>query len=62
MFYVGFMRRHRISNGAFTRGAPRHPATDPLLGGRSMLDLILLALGVGVFALMAAYATGCERV
>jgi hypothetical protein len=33
-----------------------------LLGGRPMLDLILLALGVGVFALMAAYAAGCERI
>jgi hypothetical protein len=27
-----------------------------------MLDLLLLALGVGFFALMVAYAAGCERV
>lgn len=33
-----------------------------LHGGRPMLDVILLALGVGFFALMAAYAAGCERV
>jgi len=27
-----------------------------------MLDLLLLALGVGLFGLMAAYAAGCGRV
>jgi len=27
-----------------------------------VLDLLLLALGVGFFGLMAAYAAGCERV
>jgi hypothetical protein len=27
-----------------------------------MLDLLLPALGVGVFGLMAAYATACGRV
>jgi len=27
-----------------------------------MLDILLLGLGVGTFALMAAYAAGCERV
>jgi hypothetical protein len=27
-----------------------------------MLDIILLALGVGAFGLFAAYAGGCERV
>jgi len=27
-----------------------------------MLDLLLLALGVGLFGLMAAYVAGCERV
>jgi hypothetical protein len=30
--------------------------------GRTMIDIFLLALGVGVFGLMAAYASGCERV
>jgi len=27
-----------------------------------MLDLVLLATGLGAFALLAAYAAGCERV
>jgi len=27
-----------------------------------MLDILLLALGVGVFGLVAAYAAGCEGV
>jgi len=27
-----------------------------------MIDIFLLALGVGVFGLMAAYVAGCERV
>jgi hypothetical protein len=27
-----------------------------------MLDLILLAFGLGIFTLLAAYAAGCERV
>jgi len=27
-----------------------------------MLDLLLLALGLGLFGLLAAYAIGCERV
>jgi len=27
-----------------------------------MLDLLLLALGAGLFGVMAAYAVGCERV
>jgi len=27
-----------------------------------MLDLFLLALGLGVFGLMAAYVAGCDRV
>jgi len=27
-----------------------------------VLDLLLLALGAGFFAVMAAYAAGCERV
>lgn len=27
-----------------------------------MLDLLLLALGVALFGLMAAYVAGCERV
>jgi len=27
-----------------------------------MIDILLLALGVGIFGLMVAYATACERV
>jgi hypothetical protein len=30
--------------------------------GAAMLDVILLALGLGLFGLMAAYAVGCDRV
>jgi hypothetical protein len=30
--------------------------------GAVMLDLLLLALGLGLFRLLAAYALGCERV
>jgi len=30
--------------------------------GRPMLDILLLALGLGAFALMAAYVAGCDRV
>jgi hypothetical protein len=29
---------------------------------RLMLDLLLLGLGLGVFAVMAAYAAACERI
>jgi hypothetical protein len=30
--------------------------------GRTMLDLLLLALGLGGFALMALYVAACARV
>jgi hypothetical protein len=30
--------------------------------GRTMIDLLLLALGVSLFGLMAAYVAGCDRV
>jgi hypothetical protein len=30
--------------------------------GQPMIDILLLALGVGFFGLMAAYLAGCERV
>jgi hypothetical protein len=32
------------------------------LAESAMLDVILLALGLGLFGLMAAYAAGCDRV
>jgi hypothetical protein len=35
---------------------PRH------LDGPPMLDLLLLALGLGIFTLLAAYAAACERI
>jgi hypothetical protein len=43
----------------------REPGLRPVQSiGRKprMLDLLLLALGVGLFGLMAAYAACCERV
>ncbi len=40
---------------------PPLPLRRPSLEG-SMLDILLFGLGVGFFALMAAYAAGCERV
>jgi hypothetical protein len=33
-----------------------------ILDGAAMLDVLLLALGLGLFGLIAAYALGCERV
>lgn len=35
----------------------RHVGWEP-----RMLDLLLLNLGLGVFALIAAYAAACERI
>jgi hypothetical protein len=43
-------------------GRTRDVRTRPSALGRPMIDLLLLALGVGVFGLMAAYVAGCERV
>lgn len=40
----------------------RPPPTTALDGDMAMLDILLLGLGVGTFALMAAYVRGCERV
>jgi hypothetical protein len=54
------MRAARIPHGAFTRAGP---TPSPILRrDAAMLDLLLLALGVGLFGLMAAYAAGCGRV
>ncbi|WP_159351452.1 hypothetical protein [Roseomonas harenae] len=30
--------------------------------GSTMLDILLLSLGLGAFALMVAYVAGCDRV
>ncbi len=58
--YGLFIRRVPISHGAFTRAGP---TPCPILRTEApMLDLLLLALGVGLFGLMAAYVAGCERV
>ncbi|WP_158287740.1 hypothetical protein [Falsiroseomonas bella] len=54
------MRAPRIPHGAFTRAGPT-PSRS--FGEKPrMLDLLLLALGVGLFGLMAAYVAACERV
>jgi hypothetical protein len=67
-------RRGQPLYAAFTPGGPnahrsfaRRRATPPVhhrcpQGDACMLDIILLGLGVGLFALLAAYAAGCERV
>jgi hypothetical protein len=62
------MRGRRISHRSF---APS-PATSAIrtadvrihraASGRTMIDVLLLALGVGLFGLMAAYVASCERV
>lgn len=62
------MRRPRISHRSFARLAATQTlgtaeVRSRLLAlGRMMIDIILLALGVGLFGLMAAYLAGCERV
>jgi hypothetical protein len=54
------MRTDRIPHGAFMRA---RPTPSPITGTElAMLDLILLALGVGLFGLMAGYVAGCERI
>jgi hypothetical protein len=62
------MRRPAISHRSFARPAAISAdrtcssASAKPTPGLTMTDLLLLALGVGVFGLMAAYAIGCERV
>jgi hypothetical protein len=53
------MRGWAIPHGDFTPRAPIRRAATP---EGSVLDILLLGLGVGFFALMADYAAGCERV
>ena len=57
------LRRRSISTSRFYA----HPAYWKGLANRflpegTVLDVILLALGLGSFLLLAAYAAGCERV
>jgi hypothetical protein len=55
------MRPRPDTHGAFAPAA-RTPLRPSTTDGRSMLDLLLLALGLGGFALMALYAAACARV
>jgi hypothetical protein len=43
-------------------GLLRIAGDDIVTSEAPVLDLILLILGLGPFALLAAYAAGCERV
>jgi hypothetical protein len=59
--YAAFTRPGRNTHSAFTataRTRERATTTD----GRTVLDILLLALGLGAFGLMAAYAAACARV
>jgi hypothetical protein len=44
------------------RARARDLPDDVTVEGQTMLDLLLLALGLGLFGLLAAYVLGCERV
>jgi hypothetical protein len=44
------------------RARARDLLGDVTVEGQTMLDLLLLTLGLGLFGLLAAYALGCERV
>jgi hypothetical protein len=51
----------RNTHGAFTPEA-RTSMRTAMTDGRTMLDLLLLSLGLVGFALMGLYAAGIERV
>jgi len=53
--------RKYTSIGAISRGFARASPRGDLLGDVSMLDLILLALVIALFALSVGYAYVCER-
>jgi hypothetical protein len=42
---------------ALRPGGPSHPRKES-----PMLDILLFALGLGLFGLMAAFARGCGRI
>jgi hypothetical protein len=46
----------------YVAGVYRLRATNPTASEAFVLDLILLALGFGSFALLAVYVMACERV
>jgi hypothetical protein len=55
------MRQRPNTHGAFAPDA-RTPLRPSTTDGRTMIDLLLLALGLGGFALMALYVAACARV
>jgi hypothetical protein len=55
------MRPRPNTHGAFARPA-RTPVPASTTDGHTMLDLLLLALGLGGFALMALYVAACARI
>ncbi len=59
--YAPFTRPGPNTHGAFAAVA-RTPLRPSTTDGRIMLDLIVLAIGLGGFALMAPYVAACGRV
>jgi hypothetical protein len=55
------MRPAPNAHGAFTELA-RTPLRPSTTDGRTMLDLLVLAIGLAGFALMALYVAACGRV
>ena len=55
--YAFFMRLVTIGNGGFAPGGSIYR-----MEGTPMLDILLFAIGLGLFGLMAAYALGCGRI
>jgi hypothetical protein len=55
------MRPRPNTHGAFAPAA-RTALQASTRDGRSMLDLLLLAVGLGGFALMALYLAACARI
>lgn len=55
--YAFFMRPVTIAHGGFA-----HSGSIYRMEGIPMLDILLFALGLGLFGLMAAYTLGCGRI
>lgn len=53
---------HFCASGAYQIDAPRQDVLSAPPRESFMTDILLLALGLGFFGLMAAYAAACERV
>jgi hypothetical protein len=58
---AAFTRVRPNTHGALAPTA-RTPFKPSMTDGRTMLDLLLLALGLGGFALMGLYAAACARI